>query len=70
MKEAGKMIASNIRAERSRTGFTQEQVAAKLGISTKTYIEYEKDAANFKAGALYKLAELLNCKIDDFFIQK
>ena len=70
MEKAGKMIADNIRAERNRKGFTQEQIAEMLGLSTKTYIGYERDAKNIKAGNLYKLATILGCRIDDFFIQR
>ena len=70
MREPGKMIADNIRAERNRKGYTQQYVADMLGITTKTYIEYEKDATNFRAGNLYKLADILECKVNDFFIQR
>ena len=70
MRSIGEMIADNIRAERNRKGYTQEQIAEMLGMATKTYLEYEKDAKNIKAGNLYKLAAILGCKVDDFFIQR
>ena len=69
-EEKCKMIGSNIRAERSRVGYTQEKVANELGIATKTYIGYEKDATNLRVGSLINIASILGCKIDDFFIQK
>lgn len=69
-KNIGEMIGSNIRAERNRVGYTQEKVATELGIATKTYIGYEKDATNLRVGKLVKIASILGCKYDDFFIQK
>lgn len=63
-------IANNIRAERNRTKLTQEYVAKKLGITTKTYISYEENAQSIKATTLYNLALILNCNINDFYLQK
>lgn len=66
----GKEISNNMRAERNRTGLTQEQVADIIGISTKTYISYEKNAKNIKATAIYKLSKVFNCTIDAFYVQR
>lgn len=65
----GKTIANNIRAERNRTKLTQEIVAEKLGISTKTYISYEEDAQSVKATTLYKLSVIFNCNVSAFYLQ-
>ena len=66
----GKIIADNIRAERNRVDYTQEYVADKLGITLRTYVTYEEDAQNIKATMLYKLATILNCNINDFYMLK
>lgn len=65
----GKTIASNIRAERNRKKLTQESIANKLGVSTKTYISYEEDAQSIKATTLYKLSLILECSVNSFYIQ-
>ena len=66
----GKLIASNIRAERNRVKLTQEEVAKYLGISKKTYITYEDDAKNICATTLLELSRLFNCKISAFYMEK
>ena len=65
----GKIIASNIRAERNRSKLTQEFVAQKLDISTKTYISYEEDAQNVKATTLYKLSLIFCSSVNAFYLQ-
>lgn len=65
----GKIIASNIRAERNRVKLTQEEVAKHLGISTKTYISYEDDARSICATTLLELSRLFNCNISAFYLQ-
>ena len=64
----GKVIANNIRAERNRTKLTQEFVAEKLGISTKTYISYEENAQSVKATTLYKLSLIFGCNVSAFYL--
>ena len=65
----GKAIANNIRAERNRAKYTQEFVAEKLEISTKTYISYEEDAQNVKATTLYKLSLIFGCNVSAFYLE-
>ena len=66
----GKVIANNIRAERNRANLTQEDIAHRLGISTKTYISYENDAKSISATMIYELSLILNCNISDFYLLK
>jgi DNA-binding XRE family transcriptional regulator len=63
-----KRIAANIRAERSRAKLSQEEVAAKLGLTRKTYIKYEVDASKIKTGTLVKLADMFGCNINAFYL--
>lgn len=67
---SGKRIADNIRAERNRANITIETIEKELNISRPTYIEYEKDAEKVKVRTLIKLADLFNCSIACFFVQK
>lgn len=66
---SGKRIADNIRAERNRADLTQEEVATKLKVSTKTYMSYESDAKGIRATKLYLLSNILGCSIDAFYMQ-
>lgn len=64
----GKDIANNIRAERNRRNKTQEEIANNIGISLKTYIEYEKDASKIKAIMIYKIALAIGCSLECFYL--
>lgn len=66
---SGKKIADNIRAERNRADLTQEEVASKLKVSSKTYMSYESDAKGIRATKLYMLSNIFGCSIDAFYMQ-
>lgn len=66
-KEISKIISSNIRAERARCGLTQEEVANRLNISARTYIRWEQET-NIDCIDLYRLSNVFDCKIEDFFV--
>ena len=68
MRESGKILAANIKAERSRCGLSQEDVSQQLGITRETYISYEKDASKLSSSKLIKLSEILKCNISAFFV--
>lgn len=66
---SSKKIADNIRAERNRAKLTQEDVANKLNITTKTYMSYESDAKGIRATTIYSLSQIFNCNIEAFYLQ-
>ncbi len=66
----GELIANNICAERNRARLSQEEVSEKIGVSKKTYIDYEKNANLMKIETLIRLAEVLGCNINDFYLLK
>ena len=66
---SSKKISDNIRAERNRAKLTQEEVANKLNITTKTYMSYENDARGIRATTIYNLSKIFNCNIDAFYLQ-
>lgn len=66
----GEEISNNIRAERNRIRLSQEEVASKLDVSLKTYNSYETNAKSLNASMLFKLSQILDCKVDDFFYKK
>ncbi len=66
--EIGKKISDNIRAERNRKDYTQEEIAKKLKITTRTYISYEQNAKTMDVTKMMLLSNILECNINDFFV--
>lgn len=66
MKE---VVRNNIRSLRVRANLTQEEVAKTLGITRQQYYLYEKEPLKIKVDILIKLADLFNCKVEDFILQ-
>ncbi len=58
------MITENIRALRKKIGYTQEQIAEYLGISTAAVTQYETGVRVVPAPAVSKLALLYN--VDEY----
>lgn len=55
---------------RIQAGYTQKEVAKKLGVSRTTVSMWET-GSNFPRGALLKaIAELYNCKLEDLLNDK
>lgn len=64
-----KRIADNIRAERNRANLTQEEVAEKIGLTSRTYSAYESDASMIKVSTLIKLSKIFGCDISAFYLE-
>ena len=69
MKEKLQYISNNIKSYRVRSGYTQEQMAEKLGITRISYCDYEVNVQKVKIETLQKIADILQCELADFFIQ-
>ncbi|RQW65677.1 XRE family transcriptional regulator [Listeria sp. SHR_NRA_18] len=68
MKKNGKYTLKQLRAMQ---GMTQEELAKKTGITTRTIINYESDVSNLRNSAyktIEKLAVALNSNVDDIFL--
>lgn len=63
-------MSNIIKAIRKLRGYTQEEVALKLGMSPRTYCKKEADPESFKISEMKKLAEVLNVDIANFFENK
>lgn len=57
-------------AARKNAGFTQVEVANKLGITPKTLVEWEKDPGRIKVKNLNRLCELYKIPLSYIFLQK
>lgn len=54
----------NIEAERVRMQLTKEELAAKLGIASKTYTNYVRGDTAIPSDVLINMALLFRCKTD------
>jgi transcriptional regulator with XRE-family HTH domain len=59
------MYGEKIRLIREMRGFSQENVAAKLGIAQNAYSRIETNQAKLEAGMLVKIAEVLGVSTTD-----
>lgn len=57
-------VKQNIEAERGRFQLTKEELAAKLGITSKTYCSYIKGKTPIPSDILVKMASLFQCSTD------
>lgn len=63
---------NNLQEIRKKAGLSQSQLAEKTGISVRTIQAWEKfyrDLSKASLENLLKLAEALNCEIDDLIIK-
>jgi len=55
---------------REREGMTQEELAARVGVSRQTIISLEKGRYNPSITLAYSLSSLFNTTIEDLFLLK
>lgn len=60
-------ISRNIKAQRNKKGYTQQDVADILKVSKATYLDIENKPLKRAIGELMKLADIFECTLDDFF---
>ena len=60
-------ISARLRLVRKQQGLSQAEIAEKLGITTRTYQNYEQGVTKLPAEELYKLVLLFGISADDFF---
>lgn len=60
-----KLLGSRIRALRRVKGFTQEQVANRIGVSMQRYARIESGFSNIGLDILSKVAEVLGVTVGD-----
>ena len=60
-------ICNRIRGKRCERRITQEEVANKLGITTKTYNLKENGKTQFTVEEIATLLRILECKFTDIF---
>lgn len=63
-----KDASRRIKAIRVLKGYSQEEMADKLNVSRLTYIKYENNPYAVPMRKLEPVANLLGCKVGDFFV--
>lgn len=58
-----KEMTFSIKELRARKGWTQQQTAEKIGVSTQTYNAWEKDISNVGIGKVIALADLFEVSL-------
>lgn len=53
-----------VKEVRKQKGYTQEYVADALGMSKKTYQQYESEPGRLRADMLITLSDLYDCSVD------
>jgi transcriptional regulator with XRE-family HTH domain len=64
-----KLFGEVVRAERRRQGFTQEELAARSGISVVFLSDIERGVENASIGTVAKLARGLETSIGELLLQ-
>ena len=59
-----KIVYANIEAERVRKRLTQTELSAALGVSSRTYYNWQQGENEIPASKLLNMANLFNCSID------
>lgn len=65
--EVRKAIGKKIREMRDKLGLTALQIATRLNVSREAITQIETGRNNISAVALWQLATLFHCDIEDFF---
>ena len=63
------MVLTKLRGKRVEYGYSQKDLASKLGISTNAYNLKETGKREFRMSEIDLLLELLNCTYEDIFFQ-
>lgn len=66
--KGGKKLLLKLRGKRVEKGFTQEEMAEKIGISTNAYNLKEQGKREFRVREINILLKLLECTYEDIFL--
>jgi transcriptional regulator with XRE-family HTH domain len=63
-------IGTNLRRLRSKTKFSQKDIASQLGIDRNTYANWESETNDVKSEYIPELAKVFNVEINELFREK
>lgn len=61
-------MLSSIEAERVRRGWTKEEIAKKLNVSTKTYYNWINEETDVPSSALLRMSKMFGTDVDYLLI--
>lgn len=61
------MIKKHLKAKRILKGFSSREVAEKIGVSERTYSNYENGYINIPISRAVHIAYTLDCGLDEIF---
>lgn len=67
MEETIKIISGKLKGIRVEQGYTQEEVAEKIGVHRETFRKYENDPSILEIGQLLKILDIYNIDVNYFF---
>jgi len=62
-------VKNRIKQRRKELGMTQEELANKIGITTKWLSKLENGKVDPKLSLAYRISHYLECRIDDVFLE-
>ncbi len=68
METSEEQVVRNIKSSRERYGKTQEEVAKKANMTSRTYKSIENHPFNYSIDKLNTVAIAIGCNIDEFFL--
>lgn len=68
--ELRKHIGKKLNKFRKDKNLTQKELGNKLGVQNNTISAYERGAASLYQDTLFKLSDILDVKVDDFFPER
>lgn len=60
-------VGTNLKKLRSKTKYSQQDIADMLNVDRLTYINWENETTEVKSGYIPKLAEIFGVKIEELF---
>lgn len=67
MEETIKIISGKLKGIRVEQGYTQEEIAEKIGVHRETFRKYENDPSILEIGQLLKILDVYNIDVNYFF---
>ena len=59
---------SKLKGKRIASGYTQQEMAEKIGLSLSRYVLKENGKARFYLDEINEILKILNCKYEDIFL--
>ena len=69
MEENEEQVSRNIKSMKVKFGLTNDKIAERLNVSSKTYMTIENNPFSYDMNKLIDVANAIGCNINDFFLK-